>query len=145
MLRAWGTRVVRSATARPLRRHRNGHAATVLLAGCCVALGAVGLGGGAASGATIRLCVQAFTRELVVPFRGHCVSSLAEQPVLVGHPGSAGPRGPSGPRGVAGATGPTGATGKSGAEGKEGKTGATGAAGATGTTGPAGATGTAGA
>src|SRR6516165_11492283 len=133
MIRAWSTRVARaSATAGP--RLRDGRTARLLLAGCCVALGAVGLGGSAAaSGATIRLCVQGFTRELVVPFHGHCVSALAEQPMLIGRPGSAGPRGPAGPRGVAGATGPTGATGKTGAEGKEGKTGAAGAAGAIGT------------
>jgi Collagen triple helix repeat (20 copies) len=107
-----------------------------------VALGAISLGGSAAASTTIlRLCVQAFTREVVVPFHGHCLSSLAEQPVLLGHPVSAGPRGPAGPRGVAGATGPTGATGKAGGEGKEGKAGPTGAAAAAGATGPAGAAG----
>src|SRR5262249_45287118 len=117
-MRVWGTRAARRATARRLWRLCNGHAAPQLVAGCCVALGAVGLvGSAAASGATIRLCVQRFTRELVVPFHGHCVSSLAEQPVLIGNPGSAGPRGRVGPRGVAGATGPTGAAGKTGAEG----------------------------
>src|SRR6516225_1434214 len=137
MMRVWGARVdCGSASASLLWRVGIGHAAPLLLAGCCVALSGLGLGGSAAaSGATIRLCVQRFTREVVVPFRGHCVSSLAEQPVLVGHPGSVGPRGPAGPRGVAGATGPIGATGKTGAEGKEGKAGAAGAAGATGTTG----------
>jgi hypothetical protein len=62
-----------AAISRPLRRLRIWQTACLLLATDCVALCTLGLGSSvAATGATMTICVQQSTRELVVPVRGRC-------------------------------------------------------------------------